>query len=361
MAKRKILMPVRTVAEWGGVHEWTVDAASALIQAGHEVTFVGSGVVFKERAEATGASFRVVNWHKGWETVARSMGEQADFDLIFSHAPAGRQFGLLANERAQKEHIVMVHGAYHDYMYEWSDRVDAFVAASPSLVHFVQQFGRVAPWKVTNLPNAAPDSVFDLPLLNHDEKLEGGVGHIVTASRLSKDKVAQIDSVEEAVRTLASLYPDVQWEINVCGDGPLRDYFDQRYKLIGMSVPNVSHTMHGWVEPAEIPLMMNRAYLTVAAGMAGMRALAAGSLLLGTGARATVGIQTDNNLRAGIWSNFGDHGIFRFVPSQIETALPELAQPDRYDEALSVARSVVKLGNSQSVVDDLMLAALQCG
>ena len=361
MAKRRILMPVRTVAEWGGVHEWTVDAASALIRAGHEVTFVGSGVVFKERAEATGASFRVVNWRKGWESVARSVGEQADFDLIFSHAPAGRQFGLLANEQAKKEHVVMVHGAYHDYMYEWSDQVDAFVAASPSLVHFVQQFGRVAPWKVTNLPNAAPDEVFDLPILSHDEKLEGGVGHIVTASRLSKDKVVQIDSVEEAVRSLAALYPDVQWEINVCGDGPLRDYFDQRYNLLEMSVPNVSHTMHGWVEPAEIPLMMNRAYLTVAAGMAGMRALGSGSLLLGTGARASVGIQTGNNLRAGIWSNFGDHGIFRFSPKPIQRSLEELANPEAYDEAVEIARMVVGKGNSQSAVDDQMRAILQCG
>ena len=361
MAKRRILMPVRTVAEWGGVHEWTVDAASALIQAGHDVTFVGSGAVFKERAEATGAAFRVVNWSKGWKSAARSMGEQADFDLIFSHAPAGRQFGLLANELANKEHVVMVHGAYHDYMYEWSDQVDAFVAASPSLVHFVQQFGRVAPWKVTNLPNAAPDDVFDLPLLSHDEKLESGVGHIVTASRLSKDKVVQIDSVEKAVRSLAALYPDVRWEINVCGDGPLRDYFDQRYNLLEQSVPNVSHVMHGWVEPAEVPLMMNRAYLTVAAGMAGMRALASGSLLLGTGARASVGVQTGNNLRAGIWSNFGDHGIFRFSPYEIDSSLKRLAKPAVYDEAVEVARMVVRMGNSQSVVDEQMRAALQCG
>ncbi|MDC7109706.1 glycosyltransferase family 4 protein [Corynebacterium afermentans] len=361
MGKRRILMPVRTVAEWGGVHEWTVDAAAALIHAGHEVTFVGSGEVFKERAEATGASFHVVNWSKGWKSAARSVGEQADFDLIFSHAPAGRQFGLLVNEQAKKEHVVMVHGAYHDYMYEWSDQVDAFVAASPSLVHFVQQFGRVAPWKVTNLPNAAPNEAFDLPLLSHDQKLEEGVGHIVTASRLSKDKVVQIDSVEAAVRSLASLYPDVQWEIDVCGDGPLRDYFDKRYNLLGMSVPNVSHTMHGWVEPAEIPLVMNRAYLTVAAGMAGMRALASGSLLLGTGARASVGVQTGNNLRAGIWSNFGDHGIFRFSPTEIQRSLEALANPERYDEAVEIGRMVVAKGNTQSVVDDKMRAALQCG
>ncbi|CAM3203389.1 glycosyltransferase [Corynebacterium gottingense] len=361
MAKRKILMPVRTVAEWGGVHEWTVDAASALIRDGHEVTFIGSGVVFKERAEATGAKFRVVNWHRDWEPIAREIGEKADFDLIFSHAPAGRQFGLVANSIAQKEHIVMVHGAYHDYMYEWSDQVDAFVAASPSLVHFTQTFGRVAPWKVTSLPNAAPDEVFELPLLSHDEKLENGVGHIVTASRLSKDKVPQIDSVEEAVRALTDLYPDITWIIDVCGDGPLRDYFNTRYERLSLSIPNVSHVMHGWVEPSEVPKMMNRAYLSVAAGMAGMRALASGSLCLGTGARATVGIQTKQNLRAGIWSNLGDHGLFRFTPSDVAEDLRALSTPAAYDDAVSVARSVVKLGNSQTIVDEKMRAALQCG
>lgn len=361
MAKRKILMPVRTVAEWGGVHEWTVDAASALIKNGHEVTFVGSGVVFKERAEATGASFRVVNWRRDWEPIAHEMGEKGDFDLVFSHAPAGRQFGLVANAIAKKEHVVMVHGAYHDYMYEWSDQVDAFVAASPSLVHFAQAFGRVAPWKVTSLPNAAPDEVFELPLISHDEKLKDGTGHIVTASRLSKDKVPQIDSVEEAVRVLSKLYPDVRWVIDVCGDGPLRDYFDQRYQRLSHAVRNVSHVMHGWVEPGEVPKMMNRAYLTVTAGMAGMRALASGSLCLGTGARATVGIQTGKNLRAGIWSNLGDHGIFRFTPTDVGDDLRALATADAYDDAVAVARSVVMLGNSQSVVDKKMLAALQCG
>lgn len=360
MPKRKILMPVRTVAQWGGVHEWTVDAASALVKQGHEVTFVGSGVVFKERAEATGASFKVVNWKKGWQKVAQQVGEEGNFDLIFSHAPAARQFGLVANQIAQKEHVVMIHGAYHDHMYEWSDQVDAFVAASPSLVHFVQRFGRVAPWKVSNLPNAAPDEVFDLPLLSHDEKLKDGVGHIVTASRLSKDKTPQIDSVEEAVRALSELYPDIKWQIDVCGDGPLRDYFDRRYRMLSRELKNVSHVMHGWVLPQDVPQMMNKAFLTVTAGMAGMRALASGSLCLGTGARATVGIQTGKNLRAGIWSNFGDHGVFRFSPTSVGAQLEMLSDPHAYDEAVSTARSVVKLGNSQTVVNGIMFAALQC-
>ena len=106
--------------------------------------------------------------------------------------------------------------------------------------------------------------------------------------------------------------------------------------------------------------MMNRAYPTVAAGMAGMRALASGSLLLGTRARASAGIQTGNNLRAGIWSKYGDHGIFWFTPSDVSADLIKLSSPTAYDEAVAMARSVVNLGDAQSVVNGLMLAALHC-
>ena len=130
--------------------------------------------------------------------------------------------------------------------------------------------------------------------------------------------------------------------------------------MLSRELKNVSHVMHGWVLPQDVPQMMNKAFLTVTAGMAGMRALASGSLCLGTGARATVGIQTGKNLRAGVWSNFGDHGIFNFKPTPVKSDLADLSNAAAYDSAVSVARSVVKRGNSQHIVDGLMLSALQC-
>lgn len=359
MPNRKILMPVRTVAEWGGVHEWTVDAASSLVGCGNQVTFVGQGDTFKKRAQAVGASFIDVDWNQ-WSHEIEGIAEEVEFDLIFSHAPGGRQIGLAVNEIAKKEHVVMVHGAYHDYMYEWSDKVDAFVAASPSLVHFVQRFGRVAPWKVTNLPNAAPSDIFNLPLRSHDEKLDDGVGRILTAARLSPDKLPQIAAVEEAAESLSRLYPDIKWVIDVYGDGPLRAIYEQRYAALSRRLTNVSYEFHGWVAPQEVPILMNRAYLTVTAGMAGMRALAAGSLCLGAGARDNVGIQVGSNLRAGIWSNFGDHGVQRFEKSRVGDDLKRLATSTEYDEAIDRARNVVLNGNSQPIVDKLMFSALQC-
>lgn len=352
-------MPVRTVAAWGGVHEWTVDAAADLISAGHNVTFVGAGEVFQNRAEAVGASFREVDWEH-WADYTDSITPADNFDLIFAHAPHARQFALQLNERLRIESHVMIHGAYHDFMFNWADRVDSLMAASPSLVHFCQRFGRVEPWKVTNVPNAAPDAIFDLPLPSLESRLEGGVGRIITAARLSKDKLPQIEATIEAVRVASSVLPDVQWVLDVYGDGPLRPFFEQRYSTAVSSLPNASVEFHGWVAPDEVPRIMNHAVIAVTAGMAGMRALAAGTLTVGVGARNFVGVQHGRNLRAGLWSNFGDHGIMQFTPTPLETDLQTLLQPSRYEEVVRTARDTVRLVNSQSYVNSTMRAALRC-
>ena len=359
MKQRNILMPVRTVAEWGGVHEWTIDASRALMAAGHQVTFVGAGEVFKERALASGNSFIEVDW-ADWRTKVDGIAAQNDFDLIFSHAPEARMLGLAVNQIIDVENIVMIHGAYHDFMYQWSDKVDAFLAASPSLVHFTQRFGRVDPWKVINIPNAASDEVFALPFQNLEAKLEGNIGHIVTASRLSRDKLSQIDAVEESLAALRVMWPDVQWQIDVYGDGPLRAFYEFRYKQITAKLGSSNFTLHGWLPAEVIPEKMNAAFLTVTAGMAGVRALASGSLCVGVGAKSNVGVQMGRNLRAGLWSNFGDHGIFGFDEPSIYEDLLRIDSASAFEDVVLTAREVAKRTNSQSVVDSKMLGALHC-
>lgn len=359
MKQRNILMPVRTVAEWGGVHEWTIDASRALLGAGHKVTFVGAGEVFKSRAIANGNRFIEVDW-ANWQSKVDEIAALDDFDLIFSHAPTARMLGLEVNKILDVESIVMVHGAYHDFMYQWSNQVDAFLAASPSLVHFTQRFGRVDPWKVVNIPNAAADEVFELPFQSLEMKLDGKVGHIVTASRLSKDKLPQIDAVEESLAALREIWPEVTWQIDIYGDGPLRSYFEFRYKQIVAKAGKSSYKFHGWLPAEEVPTKMNSAFLTVTAGMAGVRALASGSLCVGVGAKSNVGVQKGRNLRAGLWSNFGDHGIFGFEEPSIYKDLKSIDSADAYADTVLTARDVAVRTNSQSVVDSKMIAALHC-
>lgn len=359
MNQRNVLMPVRTVADWGGVHEWTIDASRALRAEGHSVTFVGAGELFKERAVSQGNQFIDVDW-ANWEGKVEEIAGSGNYDLIFSHAPEARKLGLSVNRVLGVEHIVMIHGAYHDYMYQWSNQVDAFLAASPSLVHYTQRFGRVDPWKVINIPNAAADEVFELPLQGIEAKLERNIGHIVTASRLAKDKLPQIDAVEESLTALRKAWPEVTWQIDIYGDGPLRSYYEFRYKQITRKAGSSTYKFHGWLPAEEVPNKMNSAFLTVTAGMAGVRALASGSLCVGVGARSNVGVQRGRNLRAGLWSNFGDHGIFGFDEPSIYDDLLAIDSPGAYEDTVLTARNVAVRTNSQSVVDSKMIAALHC-
>jgi hypothetical protein len=209
-------MPVRTVADWGGVHEWTVDASVALRANGHNVVFIGAGDLFEERARATGAEFIQVdweNWKEGVDTVL-GHGSAREADLIFAHAPHARMLGLELARILNAEMHVMIHGAYHDFMYSWSHLVDGFMAASPSLAHFAQRFGRVEPWKVSLVPNAAPDAVFDLPLRSFDDKTKDGVARVVTAARLAKDKLPQLSAAIDTITTAANLRPDLKWVLD---------------------------------------------------------------------------------------------------------------------------------------------------
>ena len=359
---RNILMPVRTVAEWGGVHEWTVDAARSLLNAGHTVTFVGKGDVFEARARATGADFISVDW-ADWKCSAEHVAgdpRARAADLIFAHAPHARMLALDVSRRLGTELYVMVHGAYHDYMYTWSEHTTGFLAASPSLVHFTHRFGRVEPWKVSLVPNAAPQAAFDLPLKTLEERTADGVGRVVTAARLARDKLSQIEPTLQTIATCAELRPDLLWQLDVYGDGPERGTFERAYRSGLRRLPNAEVEFHGWIEPHEVPLKMNRSVVGIAAGMTGVRTIASGALCVGVGARSFVGVQQGQNLRAGIWSNFGDHGTMRFTATDLQDDLRTYLDTARFDEAVHDARMILGRTNSQEIVDGAMHSALQC-
>jgi hypothetical protein len=118
--------------------------------------------------------------------------------------------------------------------------------------------------------------------------------------------------------------------------------------------------MHGWIEPNEVPQRLNEAVIGVMAGMGGVRSVASGALTVGVGARGVVGVQRGANLRAGIWSNFGDHGVMRFEASPIASDLEDIFRSEAYDETVAVSRRTLRRTNSQSIVDGMMLSALQC-
>lgn len=360
MKAQRILIPARTVADWGGLHEWVVDAAADLLAAGHEVTVVGGPGLFEERSRAAGAGFLAIDWDR-WEEEVDRIADTGPYDIVFAHAPQARMLALKLPKWPGSRTHVMVHGAYHDYVYTWADRVDSIAAASPCLVDFLTRIGKVEPWKIDMIPNGVADHVFDLPLKSLDERLEDGVGHVVMASRLARDKTMQIDAAKEALAACARLRPDITWQLDVLGDGPLRDRYEREFRRFAIDHPGVEVVFHGWVPPEDVPRHMSSAVIGLVSGMGGVRTLAAGALCIGVGARGSVGVQVGANLRAGVWTNFGDHGTPQFTPTSITADLERVLRPGAYEDAVGFARTVAWRTRSGSVVRDALLTALQCG
>ncbi|MGP5079339.1 glycosyltransferase family 4 protein [Brachybacterium alimentarium] len=360
MRQQRILIPARTVAEWGGLHEWVVDGAADLIAAGHDVTVVGGPGLFEQRAQEVGASYPTIDWDQ-WEAEVDRIADTGPYDIVFAHAPQARMLALKLPKWPGSRIHVMVHGAYHDYVYTWADQVESIAAASPCLVDFLTRIGKIEPWKIDMVPNGVSDHVFDLPMHTLEERLEDGVGRIVMASRLARDKTMQIDAAKEALAACSRLRPDVTWQLDILGDGPLRDRYEREFRRFTADNPRVQTTFHGWVAPEEVPRRMNTAVIGLVAGMGGIRTLAAGALCIGVGARGSVGVQVGSNLRAGLWTNFGDHGTPQFTPTSITSDLERVLQPGAYEEAVGFARTAARRTRSGSVVRDALLTALQCG
>lgn len=360
MRRQKILIPAHTVAEWGGLHEWVVDAASALIAAGHDVTVVGGTGLFETRCLAVGAKFIAIDWSR-WRHNVDAVADTGPYDIVFAHAPQARMLALALPRWPGSRVHVMCHGAYHDYVYTWAHQVESLQAASPALVDFLTRIGKVEPWKIEMVPNGVADEVFDMPLLSLEERLEGGVGHVVMASRLARDKTQQIEAAKETLAACVRLHPEVTWQLDVLGDGPLRARYEREFARFVHSEPRARVAFHGWVPPEEVPQRMNTAVIGLVSGMGGIRTLAAGALCIGVGARGSVGVQVGRNLRAGLWGNFGDHGTPQFTPEPISQDLRRVLRPEAYEEAVSFARLAARRTRSGSVVRDALLTALQCG
>lgn len=360
MNRQRILMPARTVADWGGLHEWVVDAAADLIGAGHEVTVVGGPGQFEERSREAGAEYLVIDWDR-WQDEVERVAATGPYDIVFAHAPQARMLALALPRWPGSRLHVMCHGAYHDYVYTWADQVDSIAAASPCLVDFLTRIGKVEPWKIDMVPNGVHDYVFDLPLRSFEERVADGVGHVVMASRLARDKTLQIEAAKETLTACARIHPQITWQLDVLGDGPLRERYERELARLRAQHPNIRVVFHGWVPPEEVPLRMNMAVIGLVAGMGGIRTLAAGALCIGVGARGSVGVQIGRNLRAGLWSNFGDHGTPQFTPTPITEDLERVLHPGVYEDAVRFARTAARRTRSGSVVRDAMLTALQCG
>ena len=314
MKAQRILIPARTVADWGGLHEWVVDAAADLLAAGHEVTVVGGPGLFEERSRAAGAGFLAIDWDR-WEEEVDRIADTGPYDIVFAHAPQARMLALKLPKWPGSRTHVMVHGAYHDYIYTWADRVDSIAAASPCLVDFLTRIGKVEPWKIDMIPNGVADHVFDLPpeVARRAPGGRRGPCRHGLAPRPGQDDADRRRQGDP--RRLRPPPPPISPGSSTCS-AMVRCAIatSAEFRRFAMDHPGVEVVFHGWVPPEEVPRRMNSAVIGLVSGMGGVRTLAAGALCIGVGARGSVGVQVGANLRAGVWTRLRDHGTPQFTP-----------------------------------------------
>lgn len=362
MTNPHILIPAVTVAEWGGLHEWVAEATQWLTDAGCRVTVVARGDRFTSAVREAGATVLPVADWKRWDIELAAVTEYATrngVDKIFTHGPQARALGIAAGQRLALPVYVMVHGAYHDYAFEWQEHAHRFITASPSLADYLRDVAKVRMERIFVVPNGLPRSVANLGVRSLDDKLAGGVGRIATASRLDRDKLAQIPVIAEVLSACRASFPQIHWRVDVYGDGILRGHFESALKWYSSTISDTSVVFHGWTPPENIPLRMNEAVIGVVAGLGGMRAVATGTLCVAVGARDVVGLQVGENLAQGIYSNFGDHGTQGYVPTPISRDLEKLfAEEGAYDRAVMSARELALRVRSSDAVRDALFSAL---
>lgn len=363
MSGKRILVPAVTIADWGGVHEWVAECSRWLIDAGHHVTVVGGGQKFSGAVRSTGADLiEIANWSE-WQLDFPAVLEDAlarPYDLVFTHGPQARALGMKLADELRLPLFVMIHGAYHDYAFEWVDHAHRFVTASPSLFDFMTGIAMVPASMVHVVPNGLPHGVQALPERTLEEKLAAGVGRIVTASRLDHDKVKQIPVALDVIRACAEVRPDVVWQLDVHGDGRLRNQFMRALQAGVADIANARVDFHGWVPPDQIPLRMNEAVVGIVAGLGAMRSIATGALCVAVGARDNLGVQYGENLMAGIYSNFGDHGAQGYRATPIAADLRSLVgDSEHYDHVVRDVREQMVRLRSRDVVRAALFEALE--
>lgn len=359
MAGKRILMPAKTVAEWGGLHEYVVHATRALVAAGNDVTVMCTPGPVATRVAEVGGAVVEVDW-ADWSPAA-ALVKRAQFDLILSHGPGSRDLALEVNRALEADLYVMFHGAYHDYVYTWSDQVTGFLTVSPSLTDFLVRIGKVEPWRIDLVPNGVDDALYEAPAPSLDEKVADGVGHIVMASRIARDKAGQFPVAEQMLRACSLARPDLRWRLDVLGDGPLRPEFESDLRRFARRNPAVEYEFHGWVSPADVAEHMRTSVATLVTGRGAITALAVGTLCVAVGARGSVGLQHGPNLKAGLWSNFGDHACPGFTPTDLDADLTTHLKIENYASAVDTGRRIAARSRSAGVVDQALLSALQCG
>lgn len=304
--KFHILLPVHTVADWGGLQDWTVGMVKGLVANGATVTLVSNNSRIINECRGYVAGSYLVDWNK-WDASAKRIAKESDFDIIFAQPFKSRELALELRRMTGAPVVYMFHGNNSDYAYLWKDEVQKFLVASSSLIPMLTDFCQTGSIPIEVLPNGVPSKLFLADTVGYETRMAEGSYDFVLAARLMPDKISQVEGLVQIASTLLDNGIIPRASVHVMGGGPSRGEFQSRLNAFADRMGVVDVQFHGWVPQSTVLDYLRAAVFSVAGGVTGAQSVALGTPCLGAGIRGICGVSTPNNIDRVLGSNFGDH------------------------------------------------------
>lgn len=330
MKPLRILLPVHTVATWGGLQDWTVGMVKGLAARGVEIHLAANNERILNESRAFVRNSFTVDWNS-WSGSVKEILTSCEFDVVLSQPFAAREMALEIRRRTGAPIVYMSHGNNSDFAYGWRHEIAKFLVVSSSLIPMLTKFCGVTDTPIEVLPNGVPDSLFDTPPVGYQARIDKGSYDFVLAARLMPDKLSQVDGLIAIVSALLRSGKIPRATVHLMGGGPSKEEFLARLRAFARDDPRVVLIYHGWVSPDEVVDQLRTAVFSVGGGMTGSQSIALGTPCLGAGARGICGVSTPANMDRVLASNFGDYAAWlNMAPEEIERDCQWIAEPENF-------------------------------
>lgn len=116
MKPLRILLPVHTVATWGGLQDWTVGMVKGLAARGADVYIVANNRRIVEECQGFARRSFLVDWGS-WRGSVQEILAACEFDVIFTQPYASRELAIELRRRTGVPIVHMFHGNNSDFAY----------------------------------------------------------------------------------------------------------------------------------------------------------------------------------------------------------------------------------------------------
>lgn len=339
-----ILFLCHTVASWGGLQEWATGIASALSRRSHRVGIVSSSPEIASRASLAEVEVFDIDWQKPDEdAVIAEIGPE--WDVLVTTPALARKLGAKVSTRLSIPAVATFHGVFSDHVYAWKHQFAKLVAVAPALEDMLTVIGGIDPSDVAMIPNGIDEAELSFDPHSFNDKTRDGVFSIAMASRLEFDKISGLSVLHQLVPRLSEAGVD-KVQLELMGDGKQRNLFIARLRALAERWPGFTFRLRGWVDTDEMCSILRTSAVTLGAGRTAIHSLAAGTPVVGVGAREFVGISTKERVKEMLDCNFGDYIPRR--PMGSFDGLDQLLDSETYDSTARYYQRIVEESYTES-------------